>query len=64
MKTETHQDAEPRYPEELWLDPDIEPEDLVRFDPLDITDEIVELAEHPELANPIIKALPDPGDGR
>jgi|GEM_PF-6983349 len=62
MKPETQQDPEPRHPEELWLDPDVEPEDLIHLDPLDITDEIVELAEHPELGHPIIRALPDPGD--
>ncbi len=64
MKTEDQEDAEPRHPEEIWLDADMEPEDLVRLDPLDVTDEIVELAEHPELADPIIRALPDPGDAQ
>ena len=58
MKTRNLEDAVPGHPEELWLDPDIEAEELINLDPLDITDEIVELAEHPELADPIIRALP------
>ena len=45
-------------PEELWLDQDIEPEELIRLDPLDITDQMVELAEHPELIDPVLLHLP------
>ena len=52
----------PRHPEELWQYTDIDPIELVLLDPLNITDEMVELAEHPELENPVIRALPDPGE--
>jgi hypothetical protein len=45
-------------PEELWLDQDIEPEELIRIDPLDITDMMVEVAENPELADPVLRRLP------
>ncbi len=45
-------------PGELWLDQDIEPEQLVKLDPLEITDEIVRLAKFPELADPLIAFLP------
>lgn len=45
-------------PEELWLDQDIAPEELIRLDPLDITYEMAKLAERPELADPILRKLP------
>jgi len=45
-------------PAELWLDTSIEPEQLIELDPLDITHQMVELAEHPELADPLIRDLP------
>jgi hypothetical protein len=45
-------------PEELWLDQDITPEALIELDPLDISRLMVELAEHPELANPVLRKLP------
>ena len=45
-------------PEELWLDLSIEPEELIELDPLDITDDMVEQAEHPELGDPLLVFLP------
>jgi hypothetical protein len=45
-------------PEELWLDQDIQPHRLVRLDPLDITAEMVEQAEHPELGDFTLRTLP------
>ena len=45
-------------PEELWLDQDIAPEELIELDPLDITYRMVKLAERPELADPILRDLP------
>ena len=47
-------------PEELWLDQDIAPEELIELDPLDITCEMVMLAERPELADPILRELRPP----
>ena len=44
-------------PEELWLDQDIAPEELIALDPLDITDEMVILAERPEIADPILREV-------
>jgi len=38
-------------PEELWLDQDIAPEELIRLDPLDIDYDMVEQAEQPERAD-------------
>jgi len=38
-------------PEALWLNQDIEPEELIARDPLDITPEVVDEAEQPELAD-------------
>ena len=49
---------EPIDPEALWGNPDIEPEELVQVDPLDITPELVEHAEHPELADYNLQSLP------
>jgi hypothetical protein len=46
-------------PEALWLDQDIEPEELIQIDPLDITDRMVEAAEKPELADPVLRRLPE-----
>jgi len=51
----------PPDPEELWLDQSIEPEELVRIDPLDITSDMVEVAEHPELADGLLRGLPERG---
>lgn len=45
-------------PEELWLDMSIEPEELIELDPLDVTDDMVEQAEHPELGDPLLVFLP------
>ena len=64
MRTEeeirTHQgDAASTRFEELWLDPDIPPEHLVCLDPLDITREMVQQAQQPELANFEIWILPE-----
>ena len=38
-------------PEELWLDLDVPPEELIELDPLDITPNMVEQAERPEEAD-------------
>lgn len=46
-------------PEALWLDQDIDPDDFVRLDPLDITIDMVEQVEHPELADFVLRRLPD-----
>lgn len=45
-------------PEELWLDQDIAPEELIRLDPLDIDHEIVEQAEQPESGDPLFLGIP------
>ena len=45
-------------PEELWLDQDIAPEELIRLDPLDIDHEMVEQAEQPERADPLLLDIP------
>lgn len=44
-------------PAELWLDESIEPEMLIELDPLDINDDMVEQAEEPELADPLLTDL-------
>ena len=44
-------------PEELWLDQDIAPEELIRLDPLDITYEIVAQAERPESTDPLFLGI-------
>ena len=44
-------------PAELWLDDSIEPEALIDLDPLDIDAEMVEQAEQPELADPLLVSL-------
>ena len=44
-------------PAELWLDDTIEPEALIDLDPLDIDAEMVEQAEQPELADPLLAGL-------
>ena len=44
--------------EELWLDQDTTAEELLELDSMEITEEIIDLAEHPELADPIMAALP------
>lgn len=49
---------EPIDPEALWLNPDIEPEELIQLDPLDITSKMVAQAEAPELADQLITGLP------
>ena len=45
-------------PEALWLDQDIEPEELTACDPLDITPEILDEVEQPELADYNLYSLP------
>ena len=45
-------------PEALWQNPDIEPEDLIQLDPLEITPEMVDEAEQPELADYGLYSLP------
>ena len=50
--------AAPDDVEGLWLDPDVEPEELPRLDPLDITREMVEQAEQPELSDFYLRRLP------
>ena len=44
-------------PESLWLDSTIEPEQLIRLDPLEITSAMEQQAERPELADPILQGL-------
>lgn len=48
-----------RDPEDLWLDQEVPPEDLIRLDPLDISLEMVEQAEGPEEADPVLRSLPE-----
>jgi len=48
-----------RDPEDLWLDQDVPPEALIRLDPLDISPEMVEQAERPEEADPLLRSLPE-----
>ena len=43
---------------ELWLDPAVTGEMLVVLDPLDITYEMVEAAENPELADSVFRSIP------
>lgn len=50
--------ATPGEPEELWLDQSVEPEDLVRLDPLAVTAAMEEQAEQPELTNFVLQRLP------
>ena len=45
-------------PDELWMDDTIPAYILVRIDPLDITSDIVERAEHPEFENLVLARLP------
>ena len=45
-------------PEALWLDQGIEPEEFIARDPLDITPEMVDEAEQPELADYGLYSLP------
>ena len=59
MRTENQIDVE-----KLWLDQTTTEEELLDLDPMEVTQEVVELAEHPELADPVIRALPDGGDGK
>ena len=49
-------------PEALWLSQDIAPEELIARDPLDITPEMVEEAEQPELADFALRRLPERSD--
>ena len=48
-----------RDPGDLWLDQEVPPEDLIRLDPLDISQEMVEQAERPEEADPLLRSLPE-----
>ncbi len=48
-------------PEKLWMDQSIEPEELVEIDPLDITPEMVDAAEEPELDDQVLQNLPRRG---
>lgn len=45
-------------PNELWLDQDIELRQLIKLDPFNITPEMVDAAEQPELADPLLTSLP------
>ena len=45
-------------PEALWFDTDIKPEALIEDDPLEISQEIIELAEQPELSDFWLMTLP------
>ncbi len=44
-------------PESLWLDTNIEPEELIRLDPLEFTYEMEQQAERPELADFVLQSL-------
>lgn len=44
---------------ELWLDLDVKGEALIQLDPLDITADMVKMAEQPELGNFAIHSLPE-----
>lgn len=48
-------------PEALWLDQDIAPEELITRDPLDITPEMMDEAEQPELGDFSLVHLPARG---
>ena len=45
--------------EELWLDQGTTAQELLKLDPMEITDEVGELAEHPEWADPVMRAVGD-----
>lgn len=45
-------------PEVLWADLSISPEELVSLDPLEVTGEVVERAEQPEMADYVLMSLP------
>ena len=45
-------------PETLWLDQSVEPEQLIRSDPLEISTEMERQAEQPELADFRLQGLP------
>lgn len=57
-ETRKKQAFAPKDCEELWLDLSIEPEQLIRLDPLDITREMVAQAEHLELTDFFLRRLP------
>jgi len=44
-------------PAELWNDSSMDELLLMKLDPLPITRQMEEIAEHPELANPLIRAI-------
>lgn len=48
-----------RDPGELWMDESIDAYTLVRLDRMDITLDMIRVAEHPELENPWIRRLPE-----
>ena len=45
-------------PEALWLGASVEPESLIEDDPLEISQEIIEQAEQPELSDFWLMSLP------
>ena len=47
-------------PEELWFNQDIDELELIRLDPLEVTPEMEEEAEHPELADWLLQSIPKP----
>ena len=63
MKNTTHGEvlkgAQSNDVSEMWLDVDIDPIQLIRRDLLDVTPELVDWAEQPELADPLIGLLPE-----
>ena len=44
-------------PAKLWLEDDIEPEDLIELDPLGIDEDMVDEAEKPEIGDPLLCSL-------
>ena len=60
MKNATQQtkNRTAQAPSDLWNDESVHPYDLVKRDRLDITADIVERAEHPELENFWLSRLP------
>ena len=57
-QNKTQQEQERVEPDTLWHDHTIEPEQLIQLDPLEITHEMVQQAQQPELADYNIASLP------
>jgi hypothetical protein len=57
IRTREEEVAARRDPEELWLDQSVQPEELVRLDPLEVTAAMEEQAEQPELTDFVLQRL-------